>query len=193
MRLYLVRHAAVTVRPGSAPRHWGLSPEGRAAAQTLAGAPHWAGLAAVYSSPEPKAAGTAQRLAAPHGLPIRIEAGLREVSRPAVLYDDYPAIVRRFLAGERLDGWEGREEAQGRVAAAIDALVARSGDEDVAAVSHGLVLTLYLARLLGLEESASFDIWSALRHPDVAMIEPAAGRLVRGFGEDGALGEERDG
>ncbi|MCH7811727.1 MAG: histidine phosphatase family protein [Chloroflexi bacterium] len=193
MRLSLVRHAAVTVRPGSLPQHWRLSPEGRAAAEALAGAPHWAGLTTVYTSPEPKALATAQRLAAPHGSPVRIEAGLREVSRPAAMYDDYPAIVRRFLAGERIDGWESREEAQRRVEAGIDALVAQSNGEDVAAVSHGLALTLYIAGLLGLGESAAFDLWSAMRFPDVAVLDPEVGRLARGFGEDPALGENRDG
>ena len=162
MRLSLVRHAAVTVRPGSLPQHWRLSPEGRAAGEALASAPHWAGLATVYTSPEPKALATTQRLAAPHGSPIKIEAGMREVSRPAEMYDDYPAIVRRFFAGERIDGWE---EAQRRVAASIDVLIAQSGGEDVAAVSHGLALTLYLVGLLGLGEGAAFDAWSAIRLP----------------------------
>ena len=72
MRLYLVRHSGVTVRPERPGAEWHLSQEGRAAADALADEQHWTELDAIHTSPEPKASSTAPRIAAPHSLPIRI-------------------------------------------------------------------------------------------------------------------------
>ena len=182
MRLYLVRHAAVTVRPEVPPPQWHLSPEGRAAAEALAEEPYWAELAVIYTSPEPKAVGTAQRIAARHGLPIRLEHDLREVERGAWVGEGYREQVRRYLAGEPIDSWERREAALGRVRACIDRIVAASGGQDIAAVSHGLVLTLHMTSLLSLDASASYDLWRRIGFPGVAVVDPQARRVERGFG-----------
>ena len=179
MLLYLVRHAAVTFRPDRPSAHWHLSPEGRAAAESLAEEPYWPQLAVVYTSPEPKAVATAQRIAAPHGLAIRIEDDLREVARPYV-GDGYEGLAQRYLAGEALDDWEPRTEALARVRACIESIVARG--EDAAAVSHGLALTLYLGDLLELDADASCALWRSTRFPDVAIVEPQARRVEKAFG-----------
>lgn len=184
MLLYLVRHAAVTVRPEEPARRWHLSQEGRAAADALSSAHPWPDLSIIYTSAEPKAIATAQRIAAPHGLPVSIERDLREVSRPATMYNDYPAVVRRYLAGAGMEGWEPRVEAQRRVRLCVDAIVARHRDGDVAIVSHGLALTLYLSDALSLAEDAAVNLWSSARFPDVAIVDPEAKRLLRMFGRD---------
>ena len=186
MRLYLVRHAAVTVRPDLPGPQWHLSPEGRAAAGALAGEPYWAQLRALHTSPEPKAVATAQRLAARHGRPIRIEPDLREVENRAWVGEGYRELVRRYLAGDPIAGWEPREAALGRVRACIDGIVARYGKLDVGIVSHGLVLTVYLADLLGLDGNGGYGLWSRLRMPDIAVIDPTARRPEREFGHAGA-------
>jgi len=177
--LYLVRHAAVTFRPDRPSAHWHLSPEGRAAAESLAEEPYWPQLAVVYTSPEPKACATAQRIAAPHGRAIRIERDLREVARPYV-GDGYEGLAQRYLAGEALDGWEPRAEALARVWACVDSIVARG--EDAAAVLHGLALTLYLSDLLDLDAGGSYALWRSMRFPDVAIVDPQARRVEKAFG-----------
>jgi broad specificity phosphatase PhoE len=181
VRLYLVRHAAVTVRADMPPAQWHLSPEGRTAAEALGAEPFWADVTAIASSTEPKAVGTAQRIAAPHGLPLRIEPDLREVARPWA-GAGYRELVRRYFAGEALDGWEPREQASARVRACIDRVVAASAGRDTAVVFHGLALTLYLAGLLGLDSGAAYDFWSDLRFPDLAIADLDAQRLERGSG-----------
>jgi broad specificity phosphatase PhoE len=186
LRLYLVRHAAVTVRPDLPGRQWHLSPEGRAAAGALANEPYWAEVCALHTSPEPKAVATAQRLAAGYGRPIRIEPDLREVENRAWVGEGYRELVRRYLAGDSTSGWEPREAALGRVRACIDGIVARYGDLEVGIVSHGLVLTVYLADLLGLDGNGCYGLWSRLRMPDIAAIDPDARRLERAFGHAGA-------
>ena len=182
VRLYLVRHAAVTVRPDLPPSQWHLSPEGRAAAKAMAEESCWAELAVIYASPEPKAVGTAQRIAARHGLTIRLEHDLREVERRSWVEEGYREQVRRYLAGEPVDSWEPRETALGRVRACIDGIVAASGGQDVAAVSHGLVLTLYMTDRLALNAEASYELWQAIGFPDVAIVDAQARRVERGFG-----------
>ena len=182
MRLYLIRHAAVVVRPDLPGPLWRLSAEGRAAAEALANEPFWAGLRVVCTSPEPKALATAQRIAARHGLPIRIEADLREVEHRVWVAAGYRQQALRYLAGAAVDPWEPREAAQRRVRTCIDQLVTEDERSDIGIVSHGLVLTLYLADLLGLDADAAQELWSATRFPDVAVVDPAEGVLEQTFG-----------
>lgn len=183
MRLFLVRHADVTVRPEVPSPRWHLSPEGRAATESLAGEPYWGSVRGLHTSPEPKAVGTAQRIAARHGLPIRIEGALREVEgRPWSGHEAYNEQARRYLAGESVDRWERRETALTRVRACFDDLTSRHPELDVGIVSHGLVLTLYLTGLLDLDANASYELWARMLFPDVAIVDTAAGRLEREFG-----------
>lgn len=185
MRLYLVRHAAVAVDPARPGPQWHLSSEGRAAADALATQHRWAEVAAVYSSNEPKAIATAQRIAAPHGLPLRIDRELREVEGRRWVDGGaprYEELVRGYFAGDEPDGWEPLATIRARVTQAIDAILARHAGGDVAVVSHGLALTAYVAGLLGLDAGAAFEMWSAIRFPDVAIVDPAARTLERPFG-----------
>jgi broad specificity phosphatase PhoE len=168
VKLYLVRHAGVTVCAALPSAQWHLSPEGRAAADALADEPFWPGVRGIHTSPEPKACATAQRIAARHGLPIRIEPELREVERPW-MGEHYADAVRRYLAREAIDGWEGRSEALARVRGCIERIVERHQGLEAGVVSHGLALTLYLSDLLGLEGAASHALWSGMGFPDVAV------------------------
>jgi broad specificity phosphatase PhoE len=66
--------------------------------------------------------------------------------------------------------------------AAIHAVTRRHPDEDVAIVSHGLVLTLWLTELLGLDAAGTFDLWSRMRFPDLAVVDPVGRRVERDLG-----------
>jgi broad specificity phosphatase PhoE len=61
-RLHLVRHARPLVDPAAAPHTWELDPAGLPDAAALATSLRLPTVAAWYSSPEPKAVGTARRL-----------------------------------------------------------------------------------------------------------------------------------
>ncbi len=182
MRLYLVRHSGVTVRPERPGAEWHLSQEGRAAADALADDLHWADLPAIHTSPEPKASSTAQRIAASLGLPIRIEHDLREVEGRGWVESGYEKLVRRYLAGEDIESWEPRQQVQRRVRASIEAIMERDTSRDVAVVTHGLALTVYLAGLLDLDAAAAYELWTGIGFPDVAIVDPQARRLERAFG-----------
>ncbi len=182
MRLYLVRHSGVTVRPGRPGAEWHLSQEGRAAADALANQQHWADLPVIHTSPEPKASSTAQRIAAAHSLPIRIKRDLREVEGRGWVNSGYEELVRGYLAGEAINSWEAKQEVQRRVRGCIEAITERHSGRDVAVVTHGLALTVYLAGLLELDAAATYELWAGIRFPDIAIVDPQKRRLEKEFG-----------
>jgi broad specificity phosphatase PhoE len=181
MQLYLVRHAAVVVRADQPSEQWHLSPEGRAAAEALAGDDGWAALARLYSSPEPKAIATAQRIAMRNALPLSIEPALHEVERPWT-EGDYRELARSYLRGEPVEGWEPYGGATARIRRAIEAIVSRHGEADVGVISHGLILSVYLADLLGLDGPAAIELWDSIGLPNYAIVDLKARKLIRPFG-----------
>ncbi|MDZ4277625.1 MAG: histidine phosphatase family protein, partial [Dehalococcoidia bacterium] len=124
---------------------------------------------------------------APQGLHVSIERDLREVEGRAWSGDEYQEQVRRYLSGEGVGGWEPRAAVLGRVNARIADLLAGPAGSGVAAVSHGLALTLYLSDLLGLDAAASFELWSTMAFPDVAIVDHETRRFERSFGERAAV------
>ncbi len=182
MLLYLIRHSAVAPDPNLPGPQWHLSPEGREAADALAHEPVWKELRGIHTSVEPKTVATAQRIAAPNELPIRIERDLREVEGRAWVEGGYANLVRDYLAGEAPVGWEPLAAAKARVRACIEGIVERHADLSVGIVSHGIVLTLYLADVLSLDANAAIDLWESIRFPDVAIFDPENRRFERAFG-----------
>lgn len=167
-RLILVRHAQVDLRADVPAPLWELSVEGRAAATRLAEDPVFDDVRVVASSPEPKAAATAEPIAARLGVELTIDRDLRETERPDIpilAAADHEALVARYLEGEELDGWECQADVRARFGAAIDRL--RSTDRDVVVVSHGRALALYL----GFSPAQ----WAAMRLPDVVAVCQAQG------------------
>ena len=149
--LYLVRHVPVDVDETVPPPEWRPSREGLRLARRLGGAVVWRRLAAVASSPEPKARATAEPIARTARVPLRVERDLREVERPGTPItgrDAYVERVRDFFANPATSvcGWEPGCRAAARFERCVDALVADAAG-DVCIVAHGLVLSLYVARL----------------------------------------------
>ncbi len=177
--LYLVRHAAPAPDPRRSPAEWRLSVDGRRAAEQLAA--DWPGgvLAALYSSPEPKAIQTAEPLAKRFGIDVQVRECLHEVQRPTGWLEDYRRRVADYLSGGTLNGWEPLPAAQQRIVACVRAVAAEAGEGPVAVVSHGMALTLLLAALRG--GPPSFTEWRFMLMPSVAEIDPSAWQLVRPF------------
>ena len=182
MLLYLIRHSAVAPDPTLPGPRWRLSPAGREAADALASEPFWKELRGIHTSVELKAVATAQRIAAPNELPIRFEHDLREVEGRDWVESGYADLVRDYLAGEPPHGWEAPDTARSRVRDCIESIAGRHRDLNVGIVSHGIVLTLYLADVLSLDANAAIDLWRSIRFPDVAVLDPEQGRLEREFG-----------
>jgi broad specificity phosphatase PhoE len=156
--LWFVRHAAVDLDLARPAATWQLTDEGRADAEEIA--ERLSPVRRVLSSPEPKAVGTAEPIAARSGVEVELDPRLREVRREANL-PDYAAhreSVRRYLEGEAIDGWEPAAEARARFADALDGL------DDTVVVTHATVLSLFLGY--------SFERWNRIALPDVIEWRP---------------------
>jgi broad specificity phosphatase PhoE len=178
-RLVLVRHAQVRLEPGVPPERWELTDDGLADAQRLAASPVFAGVEAVATSPEPKARATAEPIAGAAGLELRVERDLREAERGAAPVDDRAAFVARvdaWLGGGPTPGWEELDVASARIVGCVSRLLGESSG-DLVVVSHGTVLSLYLAWLRG-RERVDLREWEAIPLPAVAVVDPAARTIV---------------
>jgi broad specificity phosphatase PhoE len=122
----------------------------------------------------PKAAGTAAAIEAATGVTARVDERLGETAGAEAWDGGHRERAARYVAGEAVAGWEPQANAAARVDAALrDA--AGDGAVTVAAVSHGRVLTLWLAAVGALPDPAAF--WGGLRYPDAWAldVEPGAG------------------
>jgi broad specificity phosphatase PhoE len=159
-----VRHAMPVADPGTTPSEWHLDGDGRHEAALLADrlevAPR---IGALVSSTEPKAIETAEAVGARWEAEVLVDGRLREVARPWV-GDGYRHVAHRYLRGDLPAGWEPHEQVAARAAAALaEATSLTSGP--VVLVTHGLLLSVHLADLLG----DGFDregFWSCLSFPD---------------------------
>ncbi len=185
-KLYLIRHAQVTVDPAIASDRWLLTSGGLLAAARLRDLVA-VDACAVYTSPEPKAVATAQALAP--GRLLTVEPDLRELDRRAAGWvsteSEYFRLVREVLERptESVRGCENAQFAQHRIVNAIARIVERESGRSVVAVSHGIVLTLYLAWLRG-QAAPPLGAWRRVRMPDLAVVDPIRRVVWRDFGDD---------
>ena len=177
--LILVRHARPRIDPDIPPSKWELCPDGRIAAAELAGKLAAFAPAAIVSSTEVKARETAAILAEELKLPLELDAGLGEHKRPSASFgseEEFQSRIAEIFAHPHVPtpGGESAEEACDRLAATL----ARHTDRPLVAVTHGTVLSLYIAHLLGLD---AHDLWRNLHTPD-AFVFDADNALIQRIG-----------
>lgn len=165
-RLILVRHAQPEIRRDVPAAGWRLSDSGRTAATQLAGRIAHGGVTHVFTSTEPKAVGTARALAAAWHVGVEEVPGLHEHDRPQAQWmsrDAFDQRVRELFArpADRVFGVESADEARRRFTIALMRLVTRAAG-DVVVVSHGTVITLFVAEAAGVEP---FAFWKRLGMP----------------------------
>ena len=173
--LILVRHGRPVIDPNAPPTTWPLCPEGRDAVAKLAEKIAAYAPSAIASSPEPKAAETAEIIADALGLKVELDEGLHEHKRPALAFGTEEAFRARIAQvfaepAKPVAGGESVEQACERLAKAIAEHPARP----LVAVTHGTVLSHYVARALGLD---AHDLWRSLHTPD-AFVFDADGALI---------------
>ena len=113
-----------------------LNDAGRAQARALAERLRDVPFDAVYSSDLLRARETAEIVAAPHGVEVVIEPGLREVNVGAWSGLTRAEVEARFPHGER-PGGETRDEHTARVLAAAERLARAHPHDRILLVSHG--------------------------------------------------------
>jgi 2,3-bisphosphoglycerate-dependent phosphoglycerate mutase len=166
--LILVRHSLseiVTCVPAS---QWHLSEEGRRRCEGLAERlaayePH-----VIVTSLEPKAIETGQIVARVLGIPCETAPNLHEHERPKEEHfgtrEQFEAQVSRLFErpGELIFGNETADEAHQRFSSAIGNVLETHHSGAVAIVTHGTVLTLFVARAAGIEP---VSFWKQLGLP----------------------------
>jgi len=185
-RLILVRHSVPDIRPDVPSAEWRLSPEGFARARGLARRVQPQGASAIFTSREPKAAETARAMAGEWGLEVEEVDGLHEHERPLVQIfprEVFEATIRELFnrPGELVFGSETAERARRRFTVAVMRLVAaRSGD--VVVVTHGTVMTLFVAAAAGVEP---FSFWKRQQMPFAVTLALPELRIERIATPDG--------
>lgn len=172
-RLLLVKHAMPVVVDGVTPARWILSEAGRREAVALADSLAHAGIARVMASEEPKAAETGRILAERLGVPWETRPGLHEHDRSNVTClderEEFEERVRELFArpGELVYGTETAEAALARFRAVVMSVVSENIEGNVAVVSHGTVIALFVAAMAGGD---GFALWKGLGLPSCVVL-----------------------
>ena len=163
LRLFAIRHGETEssrTRRFAGSRDVALTADGRAQCEAVAQALADARLAAVYASPLDRARASAEIIATPHGLAVRVEPAFREMG-----FGQWEGLTREELAArdpEAYRAWARTPHATAppggerladvvrRVAGGLDALRDAHGGETVVLVSHAIVLRLLILHALGL-------------------------------------------
>ena len=189
-KLILVRHSLPEMVVGVPASQWRLSEEGRLRCQKLAERLAAYGLATIVTSAEPKAVETGQIVAEALGLPFETAPGLHEHERGVVRdlgsREEFQTQVACLFEhpSELVLGHETADQAHARFAGAVahvveehpagnpsspdsTELVAGSG-QSLAVVSHGTVMTLFIARANGLDP---IPFWKSLSLPGFHLLK----------------------
>ena len=179
-RLVLIRHSVPEIerdRPASA---WRLGETGRQRSELLASRLRDFRPEVVWSSREPKAVETAEIVAGALGVPVQVADGLEEHRRDGVPFystrEEFEAAVERFFCNpdQLVLGTETAAQARDRMADAIDRVV-DAGERDSVVVTHGTVMTLYVAHVTGVRP---MDFWHRLGLPSYVVLEVPGKRIL---------------
>lgn len=176
--IYLVRHAESRPSAEVPEPDWPLSDRGRDQAQALIGAMRAFDIAALYSSPYPRALHTVTPLAEAIGKPVTVVPALRErmLCRRNLGDEFWPTIDRYWADADfALPDGESNRTCALRMTRAIDELAAQHPGEIIALASHGNALALYLGQV---DESFGYEQWRAMKNPDVFRIVYEGGRAT---------------
>lgn len=178
--LILIKHAKPQVLPEIPSDQWPLSDEGRRLCEPLAERVRGHQPQVVVSSEEPKAAETGRIIAERLGVPFETAPGLHEHDRsnvPHMPTREFISYMALFFKkpDEQVLGLETAKEARERLTGAIDEVLARHPDQNVAIVTHGTVLALYAAETAGRE---AFATWRAMGLPSFIAFDRSEMRPI---------------
>ena len=175
LRLFLLRHGETESsrdRRFTGGRDVPLTPAGQHQADAAAAALSGIALQAVYASPLERTRTTAEAIAKPHRLDVRLESRAVEMgfgaweglTRDEAAAAD-PELYRRWRATPSAatpPGGEALLAVQARARAVIDQLQAEHADGTVALVTHAIVVRLIVLGALGLDADR---LWSVDASP----------------------------
>ncbi len=171
-RLILVKHSMPDVEPERPASTWSLGDTGRRRAELLAVRLDDYSPDMIWTSKEPKAMETAEIVAEGFGVPVQVADGLEEHHRTGGPFlptqGEFEAAIERFFCepDRLMFGTETANEALDRFSSAID-LVIDGVRTDTVVITHGTVMTLYVARLAGVQH---MSFWRRLGLPSFVVL-----------------------
>jgi len=180
--LYLIKHSMPELVPGVPAPEWHLGSLGRARCESLAQKLSAYPLDVMVSSVEPKAIETAQIVAARLGKPHEIGVNLHEHERrnvPFMPLAELEARVAEFFVkpNELVLGSETANEARTRFANAIECVLEKHPQKNIAVVAHGTVISLFVAQTSVMP----FEFWKRLGLPSIVMLSYSISNLQSPF------------
>lgn len=172
-KLLLVRHSQPDIDPARNAKLWNLSERGRELCIPLIEKLAPFNPNVIVSSKQQKAWETAKILAQYLKLPIKIEMGLHEHERGNEPFLDSPEefqnkIRELFLHPHNLIyGAETASEALERYSTAIHKVVIEHPTQNIVIVSHGTVMSLFVAQHNPIE---TYEFWKNLKTPDLFVL-----------------------
>lgn len=176
-RLIFLRHVQTANDPSANAAEWGLSTDGHAQAAALAEHPLLQRIHHIYVSSEQKTAETVAPLAKKLGMTPIVHPAFDEVRRGDAFLSPEDFALEKGKQLTDLDypafGGETARNALERFRLGIDEVVARHPHETVLIASHGTVLNLYFASLLGAESELP-DRWQRTPFGAIGIVEGAS-------------------
>jgi broad specificity phosphatase PhoE len=178
--LLLVRHAAPRIVDGIAARDWMLSDAGRKSCAPLADYLAQWSPASIISSDEPKATETGALIARRLRLQCECAPDLHEHERTGVSLlgrASFERTVRRFFddPDELVFGSETAAESLCRFSSAVAHVELTHPVGNVAIITHGTVLSLFVAESTGAD---GFATWQQLGMPGVIALSMPPRRIL---------------
>ncbi|MCC6602918.1 MAG: histidine phosphatase family protein [Anaerolineae bacterium] len=183
--LILVRHSAVHPDPALPSHEWGLTEDGRSRCRTLAAKLQPYAVDQFITSHEPKAIETGQIMADVFGVPCRSAAGLQEHDRRGVPFfaskGEFETAVTTFFTHptELVFGAETAVQARERFGTAVTQQLATHPPKNLAIVTHGTVLTLFICQHNPQLDPMPF--WRALTLPCAFVLSLPGYQLQQAF------------
>lgn len=173
MKVIFIKHARPEINPNKLPEEWPLSEEGRAAAGILAERLTAFNITQIFHSDEMKAVETADVISKKLNAPAELRQGIHEHDRsnvPHMRSGEFISYVELFFRkpSELVLGKETADECLARYSVAVESLIAEHKSGDLAIVTHGTALSLYLATL---GAGKPFEIWRRMGLPSYAVVD----------------------
>jgi broad specificity phosphatase PhoE len=169
--LIFIRHSEVVKDPSSPAKMWQLSENGRSRSLALLHEVAPCNPNMFVTSIEDKARETGQIMADALGVPWHDAPGLQEHDRTGVPYfanaGEFETAVSTFFThpDKLILGQETANQAVARFNQAVETIMTANSTGNIAIVTHGTVLTLFITRHNPLINPIQF--WQSLKLPDI--------------------------
>jgi broad specificity phosphatase PhoE len=175
-KLILVKHAPVRIDPQVISHGQMLSEQGRHRCDWLADELRSLEVSRLYTSVEPKALETAGLVAVRSGLALEPRLNLHENDRTGFGFQSVAELRRKLREfferpADVVIGNETASAALQRFAEAIANIVSEEQGQNLAVVTHGTVISLFVAHHNPI---APFDLWAALDLPSCVVLDAAS-------------------